>query len=577
MLWEISYYTAVADEDPQVSVISEAGAYAGSGPEPPAGKRDRRVAFWLLVAVTCVYILCHGGTVDAPDGAVMYRLTESLVKRQSFSIEPLERYRSFGGAWHTDERTGERRFYPKYGPALAVLAVPGYVLGSVLVPFAREEERGIFEARLYPELPGPPGAAEFSFPGIQRFREVWYDVSAANFDVALRAFFTGLTNCWIAAGTVAMLFLLARRLGSTLRQAVAVALLAGFATPLWFYAKTFFAEPLGAFALSAALLCARIGFDERKAAAWWGLSGAALGLAVLAKPANLIFALPGGVLVSWYAWTWANRDEGVERKKEWAAAGKGILAWGTGLALCVALFGVYNLVRFGSPLETGYGSEAVRFTGSFRDGLLGLLVSPGRGLFVYCPLALLSVIGARRFFAKHRGEGLFVASAFVVALVFYAGWYEWDGGWCWGPRFLMPVVPLLVLPACEIVVRPPRALFGRVLVGVVVGLSTLIAFSGTLVHFIDFGQWLKLTWIVHRRAFLEQGITDFLPVMRWDPLYAPVLRYWDFPVKDYFLVLRLMEAPGVVMGVAGLTCGFLVVAISKLWTRGRSVGEMPDA
>lgn len=35
---------------------------------------------------------------------------------------------------------------------------------------------------------------------------------------------------------------------------------------------------------------------------------------------------------------------------------------------------------------------------------------------------------------------------FITNLVVYSSWWAWGGGWAWGPRFLIPFVPILILP-----------------------------------------------------------------------------------------------------------------------------------
>jgi hypothetical protein len=42
---------------------------------------------------------------------------------------------------------------------------------------------------------------------------------------------------------------------------------------------------------------------------------------------------------------------------------------------------------------------------------------------------------------------------FTAALALYSRYYIWDGGGVWGSRFLLPLLPLLLLPAGEIIER----------------------------------------------------------------------------------------------------------------------------
>lgn len=492
----------------------------------------------------------------------MFKLTQSLVERQSLAIEPLRSFPSFGGQKVRDETSGASRFYPKYGPALSFAAIPGYVLGRTLAPFAREKEKDVFEARIYPELIEPGAPAEFSFDGVRRFRAVWYDESRRNFPEAIAAFGASLTNAWIVAAVLGLLYLIARQLGCIRPHAAALAVVAGLATPLWPYSKTFFAEPLGALGVTAFLLAALKGRRPEAAMGWWTLAGAAMGLAFLAKPAHVVLVLPASVLLMLYA-----RKAGLRRSLP------ALCGFALAVAMCAGLFSLYNFVRFGALLETGYGSEASRFTGSYVDGVLGLLVSPGRGLFVYSPLLLLSLAGAWRFGKEHPREAVFALASVITLLALYGRWYGWDGGWCWGPRFLLPVLPVLLLPALSVLFPLPANPAARLGVLGTVVLSTAIALSGTFVHFIDFGQWQKLVWVVKRDQFTAQGVTDFLPVVRWDPLYSAALRYWDFPVKDYYVLPKSVARPGVLSGVFGLALAGLGWGLRRLW--GERRGE-PD-
>ena len=77
------------------------------------------------------------------------------------------------------------------------------------------------------------------------------------------------------------------------------------------------------------------------------------------------------------------------------------------------------------------------------DGLWRLTVGANKGLFLYFPFALLAIPGFRRVFARDR-KGAMVAAGFLGFLVLStAAWWSWDGAAGWGPRLLVPLVPLL--------------------------------------------------------------------------------------------------------------------------------------
>jgi hypothetical protein len=55
--------------------------------------------------------------------------------------------------------------------------------------------------------------------------------------------------------------------------------------------------------------------------------------------------------------------------------------------------------------------------------------------------------GWRDFFKQHRAEAALCLALIVENLIWSAAWWSWFGGWSWGPRLLVPTIPLWLLPA----------------------------------------------------------------------------------------------------------------------------------
>lgn len=107
-----------------------------------------------------------------------------------------------------------------------------------------------------------------------------------------------------------------------------------------------------------------------------------------------------------------------------------------------------NLVRFGSPFQSGYGGEAERFYPSqLWHTIPQLLLSLNKGLFVFCPILIFGLWGWRDFFKQHRAEASLCLALIVENFLWSASWWSWVGGWSWGPRLLVPTIPLWFLPA----------------------------------------------------------------------------------------------------------------------------------
>jgi hypothetical protein len=274
----------------------------------------------------------------------------------------------------------------------------------------------------------------------------------ASFVFALPASVAGAFERWFGAGASQSLFvleqillvllaafaagLLARALSGNERAAGAAALATALASPLWAYVALDFSEPLQAAVCGSALACAllsgRPGSSARRAMALAALSGLLAGFGLLTK-SLLVVLIP--LVVSLIALG----GEPSGRKGRVAAAFAGI-------APPAALWLVLETVRFGRPFASYAGEH---FGHPVVDGLWRLAVGPNKGLFLYFPLALLSLVGAVALFGKARAAVFALAAFCGFLLVSAAAWWAWDGTFGWGPRLLLPGVPVLAaLAAC---------------------------------------------------------------------------------------------------------------------------------
>jgi hypothetical protein len=130
------------------------------------------------------------------------------------------------------------------------------------------------------------------------------------------------------------------------------------------------------------------------------------------------------------------------------------------IAACAV--GWLNVVRFGNAFESGYGNEALRFFPSQLWRTVPLLLgSLDKGLFIFCPILILGLLGWKEFIQINRAEAVLFAALIVGNLILTGAWHSWEGGWSWGPRFLVPLIPLWLLPAAFwLDRRPSRSKYG---------------------------------------------------------------------------------------------------------------------
>jgi hypothetical protein len=137
----------------------------------------------------------------------------------------------------------------------------------------------------------------------------------------------------------------------------------------------------------------------------------------------------------------------------------------------------YNYVRFGNALDTGYLRDDTLALGSFWAGFAGLLFSPGRSVFIYSPALLAGVATLAAFGRRDRSTMWLLVGEFVIVFAFYSSLVNWDAERSYGPRYLLPVIPLLILPLAGCGSKS-RLMTAVILVSVVVQLpGVLVDFS----------------------------------------------------------------------------------------------------
>ena len=117
----------------------------------------------------------------------------------------------------------------------------------------------------------------------------------------------------------------------------------------------------------------------------------------------------------------------------------------------------YNWTVFHTPLPVGYQySELytdlhsvgfVSITYPHPEALLGLTFGSYRGLFFVSPVLLLALWGLVAWWRsrEYRKEWAVCVWSVVTLFLFYGSSAMWQGGYAVGPRYLVPMLPFLVL------------------------------------------------------------------------------------------------------------------------------------
>ncbi len=256
----------------------------------------------------------------------------------------------------------------------------------------------------------------------------------------------------LTATTSGLVVCLTLRLGGTPLHACLAGVGFAFGTIAMTYARTFFADPLLALLTTASLYFA-LGEGRKDVAAVAILSA----LAVLAKPTGLVV---GPVLAGYLI---AKRRDTVTSLLPLA-----------GSVVGAALYAFYNYYRFGDPFT--FGQPWAFSMSAFQEGLVGLVLSPGGGLLWYCPPVMLAAVGFKHVLEARRAEAVTVGLLCAGYLIVYSVWQAWYGGWSWGPRLLLPAIPLLVTFSALSGARWTRVLVLLAALGFLVNAPTLVSF-----------------------------------------------------------------------------------------------------
>ncbi len=353
----------------------------------------------LLVFLLGQWTMFRGATL--PNERSRMYLCYSLVEYGEWNIDHARQ--RFGHVF--DEATYQGKTFTDKAPGASVIAIVPYVAARLFIPEQELTVHQLLEiGRLGVMLPSTVLGVLLLFGLLTRASAFWPSGAA----VSSRSCALLLT-AWL------------------------------FGTAAFHYSAAFFGHQLVAVLWLAAtrLLCAPTG---RRVL----LCGAILGLAVMVEYQAAI-----GLAASMLALC-----EGSVRR--WARPMLGVMA---GATLPLLLLLLYHTHSFGGPLELPYhhltspalarvhqeGIGGVSVPS--LDGVIGTLFSMHRGLFSTSPFAVLLIPALGRLWAWRLCSTTerFAGLAILGYVLMMMSSRTWEAGWGYGPRLLVPIMPLVVL------------------------------------------------------------------------------------------------------------------------------------
>lgn len=303
-----------------------------------------------------------------------------------------------------------------------------------------------------------------------------------------------LFNIIITSLNVGLLYLIVRALHYDDKVAVAVAISAGIATNMWAYSQTFFREPLVSFFILFALFGLQIG--HQRGWLWW-MTGVvwALGMLILAfltkfsafmiVPALVVFAFPHLKILNH------------QRVRQFSIG-----------LLTIQVIALFILMLY-QPLTDGLTPLIERFNDS--PDLIGYvlrvyILSPGASLWGTSPVLLMALIGCVMLFRQKQHRLVWMVwlafLGYTVGHALVTG-TDWFGGQSWPPRFLVPIVPVLMIATAPVMERMfQKKRFLAILWLILLGYGVWIQFSG-----------VSLMWYQYENSLPSEsgGLTEWEP------------------------------------------------------------------
>ncbi len=410
--------------------------------------------FFLYVATARAYFV-YGDDIQ------MYYVAQSIVERGDFSM-PLA---GPANAMVPGIVGRDGRRYSWFGIGQSLAAIPFYALGKITAPLID------------------------TVPVVDKY---------GNVRTSSSTFALFLLNAAVSASICATFLLVVVELGGSQRTAAFLGIVLGVGTMIWHYSTMFLSEPLTGLGIIVSIY-ALVTYSRRAGRIRLAASGFALGMAVATRSMNAILVIPFLV----YLLLTGRQDP---RKML-----RSITIWFFPVLAWAGVIGYYNYARFGSALESGYGRVAFMFNTPLLTGAYGLLLSPGRGVLEYNPALILALVGGVVFWNRTwwRTPAVWLAASVAgTYIILYSLWFQWWGGGVWGPRFLVPVIPLLLLGAVPLV-EEARASRTRFAIAVCFAVSAFIQIVSVVVPFDAYYQVLG-------------GSAEAFAESLWEPAYSPI-------------------------------------------------------
>lgn len=372
---------------------------------------NRRIAVWIFFGFLAFNITFTRGHFYLTDEVQVFEQARSLWEHGNLSVAPnINTVRGRGGL-----------YYAQYGVGQSVFALPFYVAGKTTREFLERHHAYSWIGTLAGPVIGDPDK---------------------RWGGEVEIFFVNLFCAFVMAALMLVFFRLNLRIGAPTRWAVVATVLVGLTTHLTGFGVEFLQHPAEALLL---FLSFYLLFDDSENPRRRDrvLAGTCAGAMILVR-ASAIVLVPA--LTAYLFWNALRRSTAWDRAARVLEAGAVCISFLIPVFCAVVTTMLVNYVKWGQLSYSGSYGAFNSFDNSWLVSLYGFIFSPGESIFIFSPLLLLAPFYFRPFWRKYPVETAAIFGLTISYALFYGRSMTWHGQWCFGPRYLMCLVPLLFLP-----------------------------------------------------------------------------------------------------------------------------------
>ncbi len=403
----------------------------------------RNTAYALFCFITSLYLLTYKG-ICTGDNIFHYEVVQNFIRTGDLSI-PEGKYnldtKKWLQVWLAKGR--DEKIYLTSGYGLALASVPLGLVGYIIEKITDGSE-------------------------LQNLMKKTGDNTSKLLHYlrkTLSAFFASLINPILCALVVFVFFSFSQKITNSNKKTLISALILGCSTIIWSYSSTYWTQPLITFCLFSSFYFIFV-YSQKDKFKYLLFAGLFAGYAFITR-FETILTIPWLILyvliVRW-------------RAKQKLL--KSVLVFSIPVTLFIVLQLLWNYYRFGAILATGSKHQTF-FQGSFRGNLLislpANLLSLNRSIFVFSPPLILFFFSIKNLIRKYNNVAIILLGIVVTNIILYSKFTLWQASASWGPRFLVPITPFLMLPVCLFVSKDKAKIIFTTIIAIIGVTSQLLA------------------------------------------------------------------------------------------------------